>query len=212
MRNIRPRILVTSVGVSMLLLGLSCIRAVTNDAGAKGAAAPDASAPTFTLCNGTYALCTQVRCSAVQGMWPLFLSCSCSVQQDASVGQELCAAVPDAAPFSGQYIPSRYAPPQEMKVCYGEPPPLGWAACLDMPCVVGTDTTQATCACVPSTSLGNGGEGPYVLDVKNPAQCGANFGSSATFSGAGAMTCFLADAGYKPPKLIDGTWPSCDGG
>jgi hypothetical protein len=219
MRNIQPRILVTLVGLSMLFLGLSCMREVTNDGGAKGAAAPapsalDASAPTFTLCNGTYALCTEATCTAIPGMYG-FLSCPCSVEQDASTGQELCAAVPDARPFTGQSIPSRYAPPQEMEVCDGgaePPPPLGWAACLDMPCVVGPDTTKATCVCVTSKTLGDSGKGAWVLAQGNYG-CGTNYRSSATFAGAGAMTCFLADAGYSPPRLLGGvTWPSCDGG
>jgi hypothetical protein len=219
MKNTQSRILVTVVGLSVLLLGLSYGRAASSDAGATKAGAPGASAPTFTLCKGTYALCTTAKCTAIPaGVAGAagFLSCPCSVQQGDSVGQELCAAVPNAAPYAGQSIPSRYFPPKSMAVCKNQDN-HPWAACLDMPCVVDANTAKATCVCVSSAALGSAGKGDYVAttdrytDLTCPTGPNSTNGflSSATFSGASAMTCFLQGK-YRAPDLLNGgKWPSC---
>lgn len=218
-KNTRSRILVTVVGLSVLLLGLPGAKAASSDAAATKAGAPGASAPTFTLCKGTYALCTTAKCTAIPaGVAGAngFLSCPCSVQQGDSVGQELCAAVPTSDPYAGQTIPSRYFPPKSMAVCTN-PNNHPWAVCLDMPCVVDANTAKATCVCVSSAALGSGGQGNYVVttdrytDLTCPTGPNSTNGfiSSATFSGASAMSCFLQGKYQAPDLLSGGKWPPC---
>jgi hypothetical protein len=212
MRNTRLRILVTVAGLSLLHLGLSCVRAATNDAGAREAGAPGMSAPDapFTLCTGIYALCTEAHCVAIVNGDGGVECTQCSVLNDASVGQDPCAEVPDSGPRPKQHITSRYAPPRSMAVCQNPPHHQPWAACLDSKCIVDNvpDPTTATCQCRSSANLGSAGEGAWIVDtdLPNPQSCDGQFVSSANLAGANQMTCFLQSKGYPPPTLDGGSW------
>jgi hypothetical protein len=161
------------------------------------AAAPDAGAP-FTVCDGTYALCTQAHCQTIPDGGPGKLSCPCTVHQGLSAGLNACATVPDAGPQPGQAIPSRYYPFQNVAVCTNSRP---WANCLDMPCTIGADAGFATCTCVTVADAGS-----YVIDmgshgVYDESTCNSGIISSATYCGAQAMTAFLENTNLKPFKM-----------
>jgi hypothetical protein len=217
MKNIKARILFSVAGLSMLLLALSCTRAVRTTAGAEhalgldaGRDASDASAPVFTLCTGAYALCTRSACKPIVIGADGFLNCYCDVKHGESVGQDLCAAVPPDPAHAGQSIPSRYFPPKAMQVCTNTDN-RPWAACLDMPCVVDKNNpVKATCVCVSSDTLLNVAKVDYVVDVANEKPpCTSDNLSSATFADATLMTCFLQgklDGGIPPPELDGGKW------
>ena len=114
-------------------------------------ASGDSSSSSFTLCEGTYALCTTAKCTYVPGpekpgVAPL-LNCPCSVQTDYSVGQNACDTVPKVTPKVGLSISSRYHPITSMAICSNDRP---WAWCLDKPCTVNegpNNTLIANCLC-----------------------------------------------------------------
>ena len=102
-------------------------------------------APGFTICQGTFALCTSAKCTGQRTQTGLKVKCSCDVKQAAySVGTKPCSDVPQAPPTPGQLIPSRYSPITSTAVC----PSNGvWAFCLDKKCTVDQNTAKATCEC-----------------------------------------------------------------
>jgi hypothetical protein len=160
-----------------------------------GEAAPtDGGAAPFTVCYGTYALCTTSLCSYIPGSdggVGAPLSCPCSVQHGYSAGTHACKTVPDAGPSPGQAIPSRYYPAKSMAICTNDRP---WAGCLDMPCVVGADG-GANCACVSAA-----GQGSYVVvtDSYSDSTCTTGVVSSATACDSQLLTTFLAGTPLKP--------------
>jgi hypothetical protein len=218
MKNARLWLLAPVVGLLLLLVGLLVVRAARTDAGPRGADASSASpAPSFTFCDGTYALCTLARCAPIPGKAAGaegFLSCPCAVMQGDSAGQQLCAGVPDASPYVGQSITSRYHPITSMAICTNnnnQP----WAWCLDMPCVVdsidgGTafdgGIGKATCMCVSSSTTGSAGKGEYIVvtdtDTESTCPTGPNspngFISSATVCGVEGITRFFYAKSSSP--------------
>jgi hypothetical protein len=228
MKNARSWILVPVVGLALLLVGLFVVRAPRTDAGLRGAEALSAApAPSFTLCNGTYALCTLAKCTQLPGDAGAegVLSCPCEVRRGDSAGQQSCKDVPDAGPSVGQSIPSRYSPITSMAICTNKDN-QPWAWCLDKPCVVdvvgGVDggLGKATCNCVTSTSMGNAGKGDYVVvtDTYNDSSTcptGPNsingFISSASVCGVEEITGFYYEKSKtpnpQPIKIVGPTQP-----
>lgn len=173
-----------------------------------------ASAPPFTVCQGTFALCTEAVCDPVitttaDGKKDVGFSCRCKVQVGYSVGanvpgKKTCHSVPKAPPSVGQEIPSRYAPIKNYVACTNQRP---WAWCLDAPCKVDhvdqSDPAKgtATCACRIATGA------PYVYvppDGKySRSGCDKEYISSATPDDVFQVTEFLTTPEGKdlPPSL-----------
>ena len=168
-----------------------------------GAASPGAPTPTFTVCSGTYALCTMAQCAPIAGSK---LVCGCDVKQGYSAGSKSCGEVPPDAPYEGQSIPSRYYPIKSMAVC---PNSLPWASCLDAPCTVDADLSKAKCSCgqvaTPTQSY------VVVTDSYSASTCTSGIiWSSATVQDVLQITGFLQDSQQlKPfPITIVGVGPA----
>jgi hypothetical protein len=158
------------------------------------------SAPSFTVCLGTYALCTTAQCKVLPsppGSTPTY-SCSCDVVQGYSAGAKSCAEVPPVTPpKAGDKIPSRYYPVKSMAVCENNRP---WAMCLDSHCTVDKGLKTATCNCSqapPPTQ-------PYVIvgDSFSESTCTTNIWSSATVEDVIQITGFLQDSKQLKPFPI----------
>lgn len=151
--------------------------------------------PSFTVCQGTFALCTTAKCqgsgNAQNG---ITIPCVCDVKQGLSVGAKACSEVPQGPPTPGQALPSRYYPIQSMAVCEGKEP---WAMCLDSPCVVDlNDPTKANCTCkVMVTSQGH----VVVAATATDSMCKSAIWSSATVDDVIGVTGFLFS--QNPPQL-----------
>lgn len=148
--------------------------------------------PSFTLCNGTFALCTSAQCKRVPGTNDK-VNCSCSVQQAYSAGTNPCATVPQGSPKANEAIPSRYSPISSMAVCSIDAP---WAFCLDKPCTVNDDLTSANCVC----DVKHTREQSYVVvaGTKDNAMCTDAIWSSATVQDVIGITGFL----YSQPQQL----------
>ena len=218
MKTRRLWILVPVVGLALLLVGFLVGIAARTDAGPRGADASSASQPpSFTYCDGTYALCTTAQCTPIPGKAPGaegLLSCPCDVMRGHSAGQQVCAGVPKDAPSVGQLLTSRYHPFTSMAICTNENN-QPWAWCLDMPCIVtevnsdknSVSEGKATCFCVTSAAMGKSGKGDYVVvaDTYNNTTCptGPNspngFISSATICGVTGINDFY-NSKHNPPN------------
>jgi len=150
-------------------------------------ATPAASpAKPFTVCKGTFALCTTATCGgSTTDQIGIPIPCACDVKQDFSVGTDACSTVPQAPPTAGQPIPSRYSPIQSMAVCEA---PGKFAMCLDSPCVVDqNDLTKANCNCKLTASKN------YVVvkATASDSMCNSAIWSSATVDDVIGVTGFL---------------------
>ena len=144
------------------------------------------AAPGFTICQGTFALCTSAKCTSQRTRNGLQVKCSCDVKQGAySVGKKPCSDVPQAPPTPGQLIPSRYSPITSMAVCPGNGV---WAFCLDKKCKVDQNTAKATCECTLARSPQR-----YVVvaGTATDAMCTSAIWSSATVDEVLQVTAFL---------------------
>jgi hypothetical protein len=175
---------------------------------------PSGPPPAFTVCQGTFALCTEAACDpvvkTVGGKKKVEFSCGCKVQVGYSAGANVsrggnpCQSVPTAPPTVGQRIPSRYAPIKSYVACRNHRP---WAMCLDSPCVVDhvdkNDPTKGTATCACEVATGS----PYVYippDGKYSQKgCDEEYISSATVDDALQVTEFLTTPAGKdlPPTL-----------
>ena len=150
-----------------------------------------ASPPTFTVCSGTYALCTTAKCTFISGVDPSTpkLSCECDVKQGYSAGAKSCTEVPQPPAKAGDSIPSRYYPITSMAVCSNARP---WASCLDAPCTVEPGLSKARCICdqvsTPTQSY------VVVTNSYNGSTCRSDIWSSATVQAVIQITGFLQDS------------------
>ena len=154
------------------------------------------SPPPFTVCPGTYALCTTAQCQLINGK----MSCACDVKQGYSAGTNSCSVPPVAPPKPGDSIPSRYYPIKSMAICSNSRP---WASCLDAPCTVDKDPSKATCNCVESPPP----SGSYVVvtDSYSASTCTTSIWSSATVVAVNEITAFLKTSEHLksfPIKIV----------
>ena len=155
----------------------------------------DAPIPPFTVCKGTFALCTTAKCKRPEGTPPsLTVKCLCDVKQDYSLGTKSCADVPQGPPQKGQSIPSRYYPINSMAVCAAR---VVWASCLDSPCTIDDkDPSKARCDCTATESAG-----PHVVvaATTTDGMCRSDLWSSATLEAVLQVTGFLY---AQKPQLL----------
>ena len=153
-----------------------------------------ADAP-FTVCAGTYALCTTALCTRTSEKSEL--ACDCKVMRGYSAGAKSCKEVPTDQPRPGMELPSRYHPITSMAVCANSRP---WAWCLDMPCRVDNDPAKATCRCKEVSTP----KQPYVVvtDSYRASTCTTDVWSSATVENVLQITGFLQDSRSLPAKPI----------
>jgi hypothetical protein len=196
------KIAAVAILVSSLCL-LSCARqdSASNSSQTSGIASPaiaatptGSPAPSFTVCKGTFALCTTARCGGSgTDQTGKSIPCTCEVKQDFSVGTNACSTVPQGPPTRGQALPSRYFPIQSTAVCEG---PGKWAMCLDSPCIVDkNDPTKANCDCKLMYSKN------YVViaATASDSMCKSAIWSSATVDDVIGVTGFLF--AQNPPQL-----------
>jgi len=188
----------TVVGILFTSLALcSCSQqlAVSNSAPSPATSPSQAMAtatPSFTLCNGTFALCTKAKCLPVPGTKEK-VNCECEVKHGYSAGTKPCETVPPGPPKANEAIPSRYFPISSMAVCLIDAP---WAFCLDKPCTVDDkDPHKANCLCDVKRTPEQG----YVVvaGTKDDAMCTDALWSSATVQDVIGVTGFL----YTQPQL-----------
>ena len=148
------------------------------------------SPPAFTVCQGTFALCTSAKCTPTdrRNRKGLIADCLCDVRtQEYSAGKRPCSDVPQGPPQPGQVIPSRYSPVKSMAVCTS---PFPWAMCLDSHCTVNKDDpSKATCKCKLTASPGLGFV--VVTDSFRVGICSESLVSSATVDDVVQVTGFL---------------------
>ena len=155
---------------------------------------------TYTVCNGTYALCTTAACQPIAGKEDT-ASCACEVKTGYSLGMKPCQDEVETS--DGKQIPSRYYPIKSYAICDNNRP---WANCLDSPCTVDpNDPSKAACAC-PVVK----GAGPYVVvtETYGDTTCTTNLWSSATVKDANAVTDFLQTNDHLKPfevKVLNGS-------
>ena len=180
---------------SMMLLAVSTEK---TEADIESAPVPStvAQAPSFTVCSGTYALCTTATCKPVAGRKRL-LSCSCTVQQGSSAGAKSCREVPQGPPTAGQTIPSRYYPIKSTAVCSNS---RRWAFCLDKTCTVDPSLLTATCTCTRKSTP----KQHYVVvtDSFSASTCTTDIWSSATVRDVLQITGFLQNSQQLKPFPI----------
>lgn len=196
--------------VLAVLVGSLCLFSCANkDAPANPSSSPVASptiggalatAPTFTVCSGTFALCTTATCYPIAGTQAkIKVSCVCDVKHGYSAGAKSCSEVPPAAPQARQAIPSRYYPITSTAVCSNKRP---WAMCLDSPCTIDDkDPTKARCDCDLTASPEEG----YVVVTNSyhDSTCKSeHILSSATVSDLIQITGFLQDSPQLKPSPI----------
>jgi hypothetical protein len=160
-----------------------------------GAASTAAPTPQFTVCQGTFALCTTAKCKRPEGVNgpSLSLECLCDVETGYSAGKKSCADITQAPPTQGQPILSRYSPIQSMAVCAAR---VVYAQCLDSPCTVDLDKSKAKCTCTAEESLGSH---VVVKGTANDAMCRSAAWSSASLEDLMQITGFLY--GQNPQLL-----------
>lgn len=159
-----------------------------------------AQAAKFTLCKGTYALCTSAACTPVAGKEGT-VSCSCEVRTGYSAGRDACRPAKDTG--ESKQVQSRYYPVKSLAICANDRP---WANCLDKPCIVDkTDPTKAECACTTDKD-----QGPYVIvgDTYTPSTCTTGIISSATVVDHERITDFLQTTTELKPFAVKVLNPS----
>ena len=180
---------------SMMLLAVSTEK---TKADIESAPVPStvAQAPSFTVCSGTYALCTMATCTPVAGRKRL-LSCSCTVQQGYSAGAKSCREVPQGPPTAGETIPSRYYPIKSTAVCSNS---RRWAFCLDKKCTVDPSLSTATCTCTRKSTPTQ--HYVVVADSVSASTCTTDIWSSATVQDVLQITGFLQNSQQLKPFPI----------
>ena len=149
----------------------------------------------FTLCEGTYALCTTATCTPIPGEDDT-VSCGCDVKTGYSVGGDACTG--EVATSEGKQISSRYYPIKIYVSCNND---RDWAWCLDKPCIVDENSpTKASCACTVTK-----GQKPYVVvtDTYSDTTCTTDMWSSATVAGVKEITDFLNKSDNIKTKPFD---------
>lgn len=139
------------------------------------------AADDFTVCQGTYALCTTAHCTAPgqEGV----VSCACDVKTGYSAGHESCQ---DAKKTASGKLMSRYYPVKYQAICSNDRP---WANCLDKPCTVNKgDPSKASCACPLEK-----GQGDYVIvtETYTDSTCSTGIVSSATVQQSKQLNDYL---------------------
>lgn len=181
-----------------VLVALFCLCSLfansTSSSSASSEIQHSASAPPFTVCSGTFALCTSAKCTATDRS----ASCLCEIRQGYSVGTKPCSDVPQPPPQPGQSIPSRYSPITSMAVCSRKVP---WAMCLDSRCTINKDDpSKATCIC----KLVDSPRQVFVVvtDSFSASTCTSSLVSSATFHDVIQITGFLQNQPNLKPLPI----------
>jgi hypothetical protein len=194
MKTSRLWLLALTTG-SMMVLAVSTEKA---KADIESARVPStvANAPRFTVCSGTYALCTTATCKPVAGSKRL-LSCSCTVQQGYSAGAKSCQEVLQGPPTAGDTIPSRYYPIKSMAVCSNS---RRWAFCLDKKCTVDPSLSTATCTCTRKSTPKR--DYVVVTDSFSASTCTIDIWSSATVQDVLQITGFLQKSQQLKPFPI----------
>jgi len=140
------------------------------------------AADDFSVCKGTFALCTTATCTPTPGKEGT-VSCGCEVKNGYSAGHQSCQQAREVGP--GRLM-SRYYPVKYHAICSNSRP---WASCLDKPCTVDKDNpSKATCAC---SLVQNAGDYVVVTPTYDPSTCTTGIVSSATVQNAAQLTDFL---------------------
>ena len=140
------------------------------------------AADDFTVCKGTFALCTTATCTPVAGKEGT-VSCGCEVKGGYSAGHESCQKAEQVG--AGQLM-SRYYPVKYHAICSNNRP---WATCLDKPCTVDKDNpSKATCSC---SLVQNAGDYVVVTPNYDQSTCTTGIVSSATVQQSAQITDFL---------------------
>jgi len=150
-------------------------------------------AQSFTLCKGTFALCTIAPCTSVPGS-SKEVACRCTVNTGYSAGQQPCHPAKTAA--AGQQIRSRYYPVKSYVICDNDRP---WAWCLGKPCITSKNNPgAASCTCDAVKNLGS-----YVIVTRKytPAACTTGIISLATAQQVAQITDFLNKKGSPLPPF-----------
>ncbi len=199
-------ILVASFGLFSCSRQNSTSNSSPSQAAPSPAEAAATSTPTssFTVCKGTFALCTSAKCTPMgeSGQSGIRVNCVCEVmQQSYSVGKSPCADVPQDPPTAGLAIPSRYSPISSMAVCVSQTP---WAFCLDSACKVNPDGSTANCNC-KLTAAPPGQSYVVVAANSTNAMCKDAIWSSATLNDVIEVTGFLYSQNPQllPPNEIN---------
>jgi hypothetical protein len=151
------------------------------------------AADDFTVCKGTFALCTTAKCTPVPGKEGT-VSCGCEVKTGYSAGHESCEKAKEVG--AGQLM-SRYYPVKYHVNCSNSRP---WATCLDKPCTVDKDNpSKATCAC---SLVQNQGDYVVVTSKYETSTCTTGIVSSATVQQSEQITDFLKTQPDLPPFPI----------
>jgi hypothetical protein len=159
----------------------------------------NATAPDFTVCKSTYALCTTALCEPLPGKAG-FATCACTVEDGYSAGSKPCTGLIKTK--LGQAVSSRYSPIKAYELCANDRP---WAFCLDSPCVVDpNDASKASCIC---SLVKNKGNYIVVSDTHHKNSCTSGIYSSATVNDVNQITNFLkehAELPTFPIKVLNG--------
>ncbi|MBY0544518.1 MAG: hypothetical protein K2Q14_03095 [Gammaproteobacteria bacterium] len=155
-----------------------------------------AAIPSFTVCNGKYALCTTALCTPIAGKKNA-VSCGCDVKTGYSVGTMGCQDI--SQPNNDQVLYSRYYPIKSYAICKNNRP---WAWCLDSACTIDkNDPSKASCIC--STVQG---KGAYVAVIDsnsyNKASCTTGIISSALVTQSEQISDFLGGQPNLKPYTI----------
>lgn len=187
--------------VIAVLVALLCLCSLFANSTASSSASSEiqqsASGAAFTVCPGTFALCTSAKCT-ITDRSTLTASCSCDVRQGYSAGTKSCSDVPQAPPQSGQSLPSRYSPIASMALCLRKVP---WAMCLDSRCTINKDDpAKATCTC----KLMDSPKQAFVVvtDSFSASTCTTSLVSSATVHDVIQITGFLQNQPNLKPLPI----------
>ncbi len=140
------------------------------------------AADDFTVCEGTFALCTTAKCTPVPGREGT-VSCGCEVKTGYSAGHESCEKAKEVD--AGQLM-SRYYPIKYHVNCSNSRP---WANCLDKLCTEDKNNpSKATCAC---SLVQNQGDYVVVTPNYDASTCTTGIVSSATVQQLEQITDFL---------------------
>jgi hypothetical protein len=187
------------LAVGLLSVAAVCGRKLGRETEIAAGTSSGSATSGFTLCLGTFALCTTAKCTPMRSTDPSAepqLSCRCDALQGFSAGTKPCSEVPRVRLIKGLVVPSRYQPISATAACFNNRP---WAWCLDKSCVVDADTSKATCTCTQMSSTE-----PYVVvkDRYDATTCTTDIWSSATVDSVLQVTSFLQGSRDLPAKPI----------
>jgi len=151
------------------------------------------AADDFTVCKGTFALCTTAKCAPFPGQEGI-VSCECDVRTGYSAGHQSCR---DAEATNPGQLMSRYYPVKYHVICSNSRP---WASCLDKPCTVEKgNPSRASCAC---SLMKDQGDYVIVTETYADSTCTTGIISSATVKDSAQITDFLKTQGNLKPFPI----------